>query len=334
MSLRVLIFLVLPMLVLSAVPYSDVMAGTRPGTLLKDNRLQLDGLNRTYDLYLPPATASTPHPLVLLLHGHLGDADVMTGENGKKAPYKIWLDIADRENLVIAIPDGTIGPDGHTGWNDCRKDATTNPTVDDIGFIRQLLDKIQSTYNIDKNRIYVSGTSNGGNMTLRVALELSDRIAAAAPVVSAMPKANACKLPEHPVSILFMNGTADPLVPYTGGRVGKSDKDGRGIMLSTRESVNWWIRHDGTKTVPVSYDFPDLMRRDRSTVHREIYSGGRDGTEVVLYEVRGGGHTEPSIRERYSRMYKWIVGKQNGDIEMADEIWSFFKTKHKAIPAR
>ena len=56
MSLRVLIFLVLPMLVLSAVPYSDAMAGTRPGTLLKDNRLQVDGLNRTYDLYLPPAT--------------------------------------------------------------------------------------------------------------------------------------------------------------------------------------------------------------------------------------------------------------------------------------
>lgn len=330
MNLRGHLVLLVSVLFLSVAPYKISIADSRPGTLLKNRQLQVNGLSRTYDLYLPPATGSKPHPLVLLLHGHIGDADVMTGENGKKAPYKIWLEIADRENLIIAIPDGTVGPDGHTGWNDCRADASTNPGVDDIGFIRQLLDKLEAEYSIDKSRIYVNGTSNGGNMTLRVALELSDRIAAAAPVVSAMPKENACKLPEHPVSILFMNGTEDPLVPYLGGRVGKNDKDGRGFLLSTRESLHWWIEHNGTRTVPVSYDFPDLMRRDRSTVHREIYAGGKQGSEVVLYEIRGGGHTEPSIRERYSRMYKWIVGQQNGDIEMANEIWAFFRDKHKA----
>ena len=63
---------------------------------------------------------------------------------------------------------------------------------------------------------------------------------------------------------------------------------------------------------------------DGGTIHIERYSGGKAGSEVVLYEVRGGGHTEPSRSERYGFLYRLVVGRQNGDMEMADEVWKFF----------
>ena len=75
------------------------------------------------------------------------------------------------------------------------------------------------------------------------------------------------------------------------------------------------------------FKFPDVDSTDKSTVTRYIYPNGKDNTEVMLYQVQGGGHTEPSRSEHYRRLYKWIVGPQNYDIEMADEVWAFFKDK-------
>ena len=92
--------------------------------LVKDQVLSIDGIERTYDMYTPTKNISGDRPLVLLLHGHFGNADVMTGENNKPAPYKVWLTIAEREGWYVAIPDGAIGPDKHQGWNDCRKNST------------------------------------------------------------------------------------------------------------------------------------------------------------------------------------------------------------------
>jgi polyhydroxybutyrate depolymerase len=297
--------------------------------LRKDVPLQVGGQARTYNLYVPAATG--PRPLVILLHGHGGDAGGMTGENGKKAPYKAWLAIAAREGLLVAIPNGTIGPDKHRGWNDCRSDAPGNPTTDDVAFIKAMVEDIAHAQAIDRSRLYVTGTSNGGHMTLRLAAEMTDVLAAAAPVVASMPKQSRCQVPTRPLSIAFMNGTEDPLNPYEGGEVGKRGlgKGERGAVLSMRDSVRWWVQHNGTVPAPERFDYPDTSQRDRSTVHRELYRSGKDGTEVALYEVRGGGHTEPSLSEQYARLYRRIVGPQNYDIEMAEEIWAFFKGKRR-----
>jgi polyhydroxybutyrate depolymerase len=125
-----------------------------------------------------------------------------------------------------------------------------------------------------------------------------------------------------------MNGTADPLLPYNGGKVGK-DKHERGTVLSTPDSVNYWVNINETKQKPVIYKFKDTNQRDKSTVIRHSYKDGKENTEVVLYEVRNGGHTEPSLTEKYRRIYRRIVGNQNYDIEMADEVWQFFKTRRR-----
>ena len=139
----------------------------RPG-LLKDQTLAVDGSERSYDLYIPATGTAGSYPVVLLLHGHLGNADVMTGENRKAAPYKVWLEIAERERLLLIIPDGERGADGYRGWNDCRADATILPHTDDVAFIDRLIETVAAKYPIDRTRVYATGTSNGGDMVSSV----------------------------------------------------------------------------------------------------------------------------------------------------------------------
>jgi len=274
---------------------------------------------------MPSDLGSSLSPLVFLLHGGGSNTDDFTGESGFKAPYKVWMDIADAEKFIVVYPEGTNNSLGDPGWNDCRADATTNPTVNDVGFIDALINHFSSSFSIDTNRIYASGTSNGGHMSLRLALELSNKIAAVAPVVAAMP-AISCSGPVHPISVLFMNGTDDPLLPYNGGTVAPNIV-GRGTVLSAQESVDFWTDFNQTDSSPTIIDFPDINTEDSSTVKSITYSNGVEGTQVILYEVSGGGHVEPSIQEQYASILESLLGKQNHDIEMAKEIWNLFKNK-------
>ena len=302
----------------------------RPG-LLKDQTLAVDGSERSYDLYIPATGTAGSYPVVLLLHGHLGNADVMTGENRKAAPYKVWLEIAERERLLLIIPDGERGADGYRGWNDCRADATILPHTDDVAFIDRLIETVAAKYPIDRTRVYATGTSNGGDMVYRLALERAAVFAAVAPVVGAMAARSQCGMPVEPVPILIMNGSADPFQPWQGGVVGRGNKADaiRGTVISVADSVAFWVNHNAITAAPISRDLPDIDTHDDSTVRVTRYTGGRDGSEVVLYAVRGGGHTEPSLSEHYSFLYRLIVGPQNGDIEMAEEVWRFFSRHHR-----
>jgi polyhydroxybutyrate depolymerase len=319
------------MLVVISFAISLVYAGEKTpgiGGLMQHNTLQIDGMERTYDLYIPSDPGTSSHPLIFLLHGHGGSVSQLTGQNGNAAPHRVWLEIAEREKLILVIPGGALSPDGNPGWNDCRADAESNPKTDDVKFLSKLIQTVAGSHAVDRRRIFASGISSGGNMALRLALELSDQIAAVGVVASAMPKVNACGPPAHPVSVLFMNGTADPVLPYDGGEVAKVWGK-RGSVISTEASVRYWITHNQTKTEPDVKQFPARGRGDRGSVTRYLYSGGKGGTEVVLYKIAGGGHTEPSIKEQYSGPFELAVGAQNSDVEMADEIWCFFKDKQK-----
>jgi len=182
-------------------------------TFQKGPLLMIDGVDRTYDIYFPDKEVSGSRPLVLLLHGHFGDADGLTGENKKTAPFKVWLSIAERESWYLAIPDGAIGPDGHQGWNDCRANSKVNSSLDDVKFLNTLADRMSSKYPINKNRVYVHGISNGGNMAYRLALETGGKYRAIASIVSQMSKNSECTPKFQPISVLIMNGTKDPVLP-------------------------------------------------------------------------------------------------------------------------
>ncbi len=287
----------------------------------------VDGASRRYAIYIPKDLGGVAHPLIFELHGGGVYIEDMTGESGHKTPYKLWMDIADREKLIIVYPEGLNGAYGKPTWHDCRGNASVYSNADDVHFISTLIDKISASHNIDPARVYASGTSNGGLMALRLAVELSDRIAAVAATAAAMPDRSDCNPLVHPISVLFMNGTDDNHLPYNGGMLSNPPSPEHGTVYSTEESVRLWTTFNQTDSAPGAYTFPDLDPDDGGTITRYTYSNGIEKTEVVLHKVTGGGHSAPSIRERYSALYELYFNKQNHDIEMTTEVWTFFQNK-------
>lgn len=269
--------------------------------------------------------------MVLELHGGGVYIEDLTGQSGHKTPYKLWMQLARHNHFLVVYPEGLNGVYGKPTWNDCRGNATVSSTSDDVHFISVLIDSLAARFPVDLRRVYVCGTSNGGLMALRLAVELPDKIAAVAAVAAAMPDHSECPPPVKPMSVLFMNGTADTHLPYNGGYISHPPKPSFGSVMSTPASVKIWTKLDRTDSIPVVYHFPDLSPDDHSTVIRYSYLHGIHNTQVVLYKIIGGGHSAPSIRERYSRLFEHYFGKQNHDIEMVREVWNFFKSKRKYI---
>lgn len=291
--------------------------------LLKNQAITVGGLIRNYHIHVPNNPVNAP--VVLLFHGNGSNYDEILGLTGIKAPYKKWLDIAQQENLILVVPNGSSGSTGSSGWNDCRNDAATNPTVDDMQFVISLLNHIKTKYNSNAAKVFALGTSNGGHFAIRLAQEIPDRITAFAAIVAANAVNSKCSNATTKVSALFMNGTSDPVIPYNGG----SMTFNRGEVFSTDSTVSYWAKRNQTDILPEITMMPDINTNDNSTVTKSLYKNGSNGTEVALYKVTNGGHTEPSVAERYSALFLLAVGKQNGDIEMANEIWNFFKNKTK-----
>ena len=285
-------------------------------TLLINQHLIVNDTIRTYHLFNPYKKANSP--IIFLFHGNGGSADNIAGLSNVKAPYIPWFDIASKEGLILVIPDGMMGPKNSKGWNDCRNDASRIPNSDDVGFIKNLLDSLHSTLNYDLRKVYMVGTSNGGHFVMRLAQEIPHRMTAFASIVASGPAYSKCTTSTIPVSALFMNATKDPLVPYLGGNTEN------GSVISTDSSIAYWINRNGTQNTPIITQFRQMSS---SKVITYRYPQGIHDTEVMLYKVEGGGHIEPSQREHYSFLWTAFAGTQNGDIESADEIWSFFKNK-------
>lgn len=287
-----------------------------------EHRQSSSGVERRYLVRMPTGRV-VPKAIVVMLHGHTGTAERLIGSNGKPAPYRQWNAIADREHLVLVVPQGIDGGDGKPGWNDCRADAKTNPDIDDVAFLSAVIGAVRRDARMASDRVYVVGSSNGGQMALRMAIERPEMITATAAIVASMPAHSECTTPKRFVPVLFMNGTDDPLMPFEGGNVA-NDAFQRGSVLSTQASVDLWSKLPGTASTHEATPMTDLSTEDNSRVFRETHAtrGGRPS--VMLYRIEGGGHVEPSRKERYPHWLSRWLGAQNADIEMAEEVWAFF----------
>jgi polyhydroxybutyrate depolymerase len=264
--------------------------------------LWVDGVSRGYLMYLPSAyRAGRPAPLVLVFHGGGGRASGI-------APHTGFSRLADREGFVTVYPDGLQGR-----WNDGRGYAATH---DDVGFVRALLDTLERELSIDPRRIYATGISNGAMFSYRLACDLPGVFAAVAPVAGAMPVdlAPSCRHAE-PVSVLAMQGTADPLMPYAGGGVARR----RGRVLSAEQSVAFWATLDGCAEPALVTPEADLAPDDGTRVRHATFNGCPDRRSVELYSIEGGGHTWPG-----GPPVGGSVGRVSRDIDATPLIWAFF----------
>lgn len=288
-------------------------------------RVDVDGQPREYILAGPDIAPEGPRALVLLLHGHLGSAANALGAGRAPSPLTAWLRIADRERIWIAALQGLVGPDHHTGWHDCRGDDPRNPSADDVAFADSVVRLLIAQGRVDPARIYVMGMSNGAMMSHRLALEMTPAPVAIAAVSGTMARHSDCIRVARPVSVLLIQGTRDPLVPYDGGAVGFGGRLTSEVM-GAEATRDFWLQADGLSDVfPVVDRLPHLGM-DATRAERLVY-GPDSGPQVELIRIVNGGHVEPSLQFHYGRLYERIVGAQNRDFESAEEAWRFFARK-------
>ena len=170
---------------------------------------------------------------------------------------------------------------------------------------------------IDRDAVFFTGLSNGGHMALRMAIERPELVLGVGAIAASLAVEDQCAAASQPVGVIVINGTEDPIIPFTGGEMGF----GRGPVISTEDMMLFWAELAGG-TDSTSRTLPDADTGDDSTVVERRYDSD---PPVALLTVQGGGHTEPSASQRHRRAWIALVGPQNGDIETVDVIWSFFQ---------
>jgi len=274
--------------------------------------IRVDRRSRTYQVHVPPSyDNSNPFPVVLAFHGGLSRADSLIQRCGLNKK-------ADEAGFIAVYPNGTSRYGRLLTWNagNCCGYAMRQ-NVDDVGFVRELLDDLAGVANIDSKRVYATGYSNGAMLSYRLASELSDRIAAIAPVAGPMGTAT-CR-PKRPVPVIHFHGTDDRSAPFRGGRVDFGLTTVH--FYSVEHSIRAWVKANGCPEKPVVTDEPDTSD-DGTTVERRKFGPGKDGAEVILMVIEGGGHTWPGQPPPYAHF-----GKSTKDISANDLMWEFFK-KH------
>jgi polyhydroxybutyrate depolymerase len=276
-----------------------------------------DGMERQYILYRPTFKAghSGTRPLLLVLHGGGG-----TNRGMLRLTKSRFNELAERDGFFAVYPQGV-----DQSWNDGRPDSISGAHrkgIDDVGFLRALIEHLVARYPIDSKRIFATGISNGGLMSFRLGCSLPDKIRAIAPVTAQLPAAIAprCSF-ESTVSLAVFNGTADPLVPYKGGQI-KVFRRQRGEVLSTDETIDIWRQKNRCRPEALITEFPDIAD-DGTRVTKLEYSRCENGSKVLLYRIAGGGHTWPDGRQ-YLPVRR--VGRTTRDINGCDEIWQFFQS--------
>jgi polyhydroxybutyrate depolymerase len=272
----------------------------------------VDGVEREYILHLPKKYGNETLPLVMVFHGGGGTAEQIKD-------HTKFNKLADKENFIVVYPNSV-----DKNWNDGRIGDKLPMERDDVKFISMLIDTLTANYKVNSKRIFSTGISNGGFFSFYLALKLSNRILAIAPVTANLPEnlKDTWKT-DKPISVLLINGTKDPLVKFDGGPVGfKDDESGRGISLSTSWTIKILTENNscmpGTK-IEVIEDKED----DDCKAEKETYYTCASGTKVILVTIKGGGHTWPGASQYLPKI---IVGNVCKDFNATEMIWEFFKS--------
>jgi polyhydroxybutyrate depolymerase len=256
--------------------------------------ITVDGLERSYILHIPPGYNSSTHlPLVFVLHGMGGTAESIESKSGMSAK-------SDQENFIAVYPNAL----GHPSvWNSNLSDISSKG-VDDVGFIRALLDKLEHDLRIDRKRIYCSGFSSGAIMSYLLGAKLSHRLAAIG--IASGTVGN--RAPDGSIRIIPTPSDPVPVIAFHGRKDGTIYYDGGGSMvdcLSVADSIKFWVSADGCVSSPQKTTKPnDNLRIDD-------YGGCKDGSEVILYTFKNGTHEWPSLQN-------------NDNFSATDAMWEFF----------
>lgn len=307
-----------------------VFCGEQPPAAGQESRCDLpDG--RSYRVFVAEGLP-TPTPVVLVFHGGGGNA---AREAKLSCPSDDLSDpacltgVAAREGFLIVYPDGTGGKllrNLHT-WNagggdgdwQCTSGQACKNDVDDVAYVREVLADLSTWANVDSQRVYATGLSNGGAMTHRVACELADDVAAIAPVASGnqVSTSQGC-FPSRPVPVFAIHGTEDPCWSFAGGPEGCAQQDGKN-KVGIEQTLDFWVRNNACSAETTRETLPDTVD-DGTTTTLESWQGC--AADVVFARIEGGGHTWPNGNAFLSERR---VGRIERDWDGNQRIWDFFR---------
>lgn len=259
--------------------------GGSPGR--SENEIVSGGRTRRFRLSVPPSyRPAQAAPVVFDFHGFASDGAEQEGRSE-------MTQVGEANGFLVVTPDGF-----EKGWNaEVCCGETVGAGIDDVRFVRDVVASLEADYCIDRRRIYAAGYSNGGLFSIFLACRADDLIAAAASVAAASLDRERCQ-PARPVPVLFLNGTGDPVVPYS----------------VAPPSVELWREIDGCADASaVTYD-----RGDSSC---ETWSDCAAGSEVGFCTIEGGGHTWPGGGD-----FPSFLGNKSEDLEASAAIWEFFRS--------
>ncbi len=287
-------------------------------TLLAGNHridLTFGGLQRSYIVHVP-AGVSKSAPVVINLHGGGSNAEQQQKFSGMDA-------VADREHFIVVYPNGT-GSERMRVWNagTCCGAAPLE-RIDDVGFIRAVIDDLSRRIPIDRKRVYATGMSNGAMMSYRIAAEAPDLVAAIAPVSGSMVLMNFHST--HPVPVMHFHSVDDPRALYFGG-LGPAfpGTSIRSLHPPVEERLAKWIGVDGCRTTPSiakSVKGKPGTADEGNTATKLVYAPCSTGANVVLWKLSGSGHVWPGRDIRAPR----LLGRATHLVDANEEIWAFFQ---------
>jgi polyhydroxybutyrate depolymerase len=254
-----------------------------------------NGIFRKFRLYVPSVyTGGIAVPLIINMHGYTSNAL-------QQQAYSNFMPLADTANFLIVHPEGTNGVGGQF-WN-----AGIAGVPDDVMFLKDLIDSLSFIYNINADRVYSCGMSNGGIMSYYLACYLPGKIAAIASVAGSMFNAWYSCAPVRPFPVMEIHGTMDGTVNYLGDAT----------FAPIDSVVKKWRVYNNCNPAPITYSVPDINNTDNSTAINYKYTGGNNGADVELYKVIGGSHSWPGALP--------VIGNTNEDFSATAEIWRFFR---------
>jgi polyhydroxybutyrate depolymerase len=275
---------------------------------------------REYVIHVPTTCTKTkPAPLVIMIHGFGG-----TAVNAAKETS--WSAKADQESFIIVYPEATrpnrLKPQNFRtnpqAWNDgSGRFHAAIENIDDVAFIGELIDKIAEEYAIDFERIFITGFSNGASMTFRLGAELSQKIAAIAPVAGTSWIEN--PNPQPAISVCYITGTTDTLNPINGGspKLAFGGKDqGERAKPPVQHFIDQWLMGIDCPLTPT-------LDETSNTVRKRVYSNGRDHTELIYITVENHGHHWPGGE---GQLPNFLAGKQSDKLNATNAVWEFFKS--------
>lgn len=308
-------------------PVEPVLTGT-----LTKATIDVNGTSYTYRLYQPKDLAKGA-PLVMVLHG--------SGQNGAQIRMETGYGferLADEHHFAVVYPSGKS-----FDWNDCSRTGdflVDGRELDDVKYLNNLVDKLVAEHGFDQAQIFATGVSSGGFMSLRLALESPTRFRAVAAVSANLPAAENFKCtPELAgTSVMIMNGTADPLVPYTGGdaslfglffnsgKVSSAEASATFFadkykLLSSPNPVNPLTTSSATTANSSDLNTASNLPNDPSLSHVQRQNWRGEGrVEVELISIIGGGHGMPQPYWQRPRILGPSPMAPNGP----ELIWQFF----------